>query len=68
MVSKVLESVSIAQLQHRLLSCADFFLFPPRFHSGHFTKTALLELLNNIYTVYTAVIIDSLPSAYFVCV
>ena len=49
-ISEVLERLALVQLQPHLLSSVNFCLFQSGYRTGHSTETALLELLNDIYT------------------
>jgi len=49
-ISKVLERLALAQLRPHLLSSVNFCPFQSGYRTGHSTETALLELLNDVYT------------------
>jgi len=49
-VSKVLERLMLACLRPRLLSSANFSQFQSAYRKGHSTETALLEVLDGVFT------------------
>ena len=49
-VSKVLERLVLARLQPHLLSSANFSQFQSAYRKGHSTETALLEVLDGVFT------------------
>jgi len=49
-ISKVLERLALAHLRPHLLSSVNFCPFQSGYRTGHSTETALLELLNDVYT------------------
>jgi len=49
-ISKVLERLALAQLRPHLSSLVNFCPFQSGYRTGHSTETALLELLNDVYT------------------
>ena len=49
-VSKVLERLVLTRLRHRLLGSANFSEYQSAYRKGHSTETALLEVLDGVYT------------------
>ena len=49
-VSKVLERLVLARLRPHLLSSANFSQFQSAYSKGHSTETALLEVLDGVFT------------------
>src|SRR5208282_2402320 len=49
-VSKVLERLALIQLRPHLLNSMNFSEYQSGYRTGHSTETALLEVLDNIYT------------------
>jgi len=49
-VSKVLERLVLARLRPHLLSSANFSQFQSPYRKGHSTETALLEVLDGVFT------------------
>jgi len=49
-VSKVLERLVQARLRPHLMNSANFSQFQPAYSQGHCTETALLNVLDNVYT------------------
>ena len=49
-ISEVLERLALAQLRPHLLSSVNFCPFQSGYRTGHCTETALLKLLNDVYT------------------
>ena len=50
-VFKVLERLVLTRLRPHLLGSANFSQFQSAYKKGHFTETALLEVLDSVYTV-----------------
>jgi len=48
-LSKVLERLVLARLRTHLLSSANFSQFQSAYRKGHFTETALLEVLDGVF-------------------
>jgi len=49
-VSKVLERLALTRLHPRLLGSANFTEYQSAYRKGHSTETALLEVLDGVYT------------------
>jgi len=52
-VSKILERLVLARLRPHLLSSANFSQYQSAYRTGYSMETALLEVLNGVYTAQT---------------
>jgi len=52
-VFKVIKRLVLSHLPPHLLSSANFSQFQSAYRKGHSTETALLEVLDNVYTAPT---------------
>ena len=71
-VSKVLERLVLARLRPHLLSSANFSQFQSAYRKGHSTETALLEVLDGVFTAaddkqVTVMRYDTIRDAILTC-